>query len=65
MSDNGDYAIQVTLTKGEGWNVGIGTQFEVPALDDNSKLKVVGEMLINLGTRLMGSEVSEEDKYDD
>lgn len=55
-----DYLWRVTSTEG-GVSLDLGPELSDAPYDDDAKLHVVGEALIRLGTRLMGSTIREDD----
>lgn len=54
-----DYAFRITYSKEGGWDLNFGP--ETADLTDNAKLYLAGKMLIDLGSRLLTSEVSDDD----
>jgi hypothetical protein len=62
----GDYVWQVTKEEEGGINVAFGPKLSEAGYNDDTKLHVLGKALIQLGTQLMGSTVSDDDdEWDD
>ena len=63
--DSDDFNFLFRVTYANGWTIEEGKEIADKPLPDDAKLHALGEMLINLGTRLLKSTVGEWDEVDD
>lgn len=55
-----DWTWRVTSSKANGIELQFGPELSEAPFSDDQKLHVLGKALINLGTRLLGSSVSDD-----
>ena len=64
-AEEGNFLFQVTFDQEAGWNLTFGRGMEEIPYDDNTKLHMVGKMLADFSTRLLTSEITDDDNdYD-